>query len=200
MQLMDLPPIRNSAPLRKASAFALKAPRMLRRWTSPDSDYANFPPVLVNSVPKSGTHLLMQIARALPGTRYYGSFIAQQPSVTLRTRSADEICTLIGRLAPAEVAGAHLHHSETTAAALRDRNVLHLMIIRDPLDVLQSEAHYLAEMNRFHRMAREFAGLPTPERLELALNGSAQIPDRYPQFLDRIQPYAAGSMIRTPVS
>lgn len=132
----------------------------------------------------------MQIARALPHTRYFGSFIAQQPSVSLRMRSDEEIVRMAARLAPGEVVGAHLHYSEPISRALAEMNALHLLIIRDPAEVLLSEVHYLSSMNRFHRMAREFERLADDERIDLALGGASKLAERYPPFADRIAPYA----------
>lgn len=189
MNVLDIPFVNKLTPVRKGAAYALQIPRGLRRLISTSGDYAESPPVIVNSIPKSGTHLLMQIARALPGTRYYGSFLAQQPSLTLRHRSQREIDAGLARLVPGEVIGTHLHYTAQTASMLRQVNAVHLMIIRDPLDVLLSEAHYLRSMARFHRMHREFKGLDESQARQLALAGSGPSRDVFPPFPDRIRPY-----------
>ncbi|WP_269530717.1 sulfotransferase domain-containing protein [Algiphilus aromaticivorans] len=146
-------------------------------------------PIIVNSIPKSGTHLLMQVARALPNTPYYGAFIAQTPSISLRMRTDKEICRKLSSVVPGEVVGAHLHHSEPVRETLTALNAVHLMIVRDPVDILLSEAHYLGSMNRFHRMAREFKGLGEEQRIQMALHGSKQVPSLFPEFPNRINPY-----------
>ncbi|WP_293418517.1 hypothetical protein, partial [Phenylobacterium sp.] len=61
-------------------AYGLQVPRAIERQRSTPASYASSPPIIVNSIPKSGTHMLMQVARAMPGTRYYGSFVARIPS------------------------------------------------------------------------------------------------------------------------
>lgn len=150
--------------------------------------YAQHPPIIVNSLPKSGTHLLMQLAEALPGATNYGTFIAQHPSMTLRPRTQDEINGRLSALAPGEVVGAHLHHSPATAQAMAYRNALHLFIWRDPRDVVLSEAHYLAHLARFHAMHRTFKNLTTFEdQVRLALLGDGT--ERYPAAGERIRPY-----------
>ena len=128
------------------------------------------------------------MTRALPEARYLGRFIATSPSVTLRQRSPAALARRISRILPSETLGSHLHYSPEAAAALARINALHLFIYRDPRDVLVSEAHYLGEMNRWHRMHRHFARLPgSRERLQLALDG---FDSRYPECNARLLPYA----------
>lgn len=177
----------NSAPLRKGLALVRKVPRALTRIAARDADWQRQPPIIVNALPKSGTHLLMQIAERIPGTRQYGSFLAQTPSLTLRLRSQTEIDRRIAAIVPGEIVGAHLYHTPATQAALSRINALHLFIWRDPRDVLLSEAHYLAEMSRWHAMHRSFAALPDGEaRVRLAIEGQG---DRYPGAETRIGAY-----------
>lgn len=177
----------NSAPIRKGRAFANRIPRLFIQASAHDDDFRAAPPIVVNSLPKSGTHLLMQLAEALPGTRQFKTFLAQTPSLTLRMRTQSEIDRKIAGFVPGEIIGAHLHHSAATAKALEDRNALHLFIWRDPRDVILSEAHYLAEMTRFHAMHRSFKALPTAEaRVELAITGNG---GNYPDAKERIGSY-----------
>ncbi len=188
--LLDNALARRSNVIRKLTAYGLRVPRAARRVLSSKQGYLAAPPVIANSIPKSGTHLLLQLARALPGTVYYGSFIAQQPSISLRLREEAEIRSLLARLAPGEVIGAHLHHDGAVNEAIAEINAVHLMIVRDPIDVVLSEAHYLANMNRFHRMAREFRGRDRTAQLRLALDGSSERPDLFGPLADRLTPYA----------
>jgi sulfotransferase 6B1 len=183
--------ILSSAPARKAAMLANKIPRTMARWAAQNQDYERTPPIIVNSLPKSGTHLLLQVARALPKTRYFGSFIAQTPSLTLRLRSQHEISQSIAAIVPGEVVGAHLYYSPATAQAIADKNALHLFIWRDPRDVLISEAHYLAEMNRFHAMHRAFRACSSQEaRVNLALE-----PPNTPLPATALGPIWDGAMI-----
>lgn len=185
--LFDTAPLRASPALRKALAVGLRLPRaVLRPWPPADATHTR-PPVLVNSIPKSGTHLVLQLARALPETRYWGTFIATTPSLTLRPRTPDALARRLGRLLPGEVTGAHLFHSQNSETALRATGALHLFVCRDPRDVLLSEAHYLATMNRWHRMHRPFRRLDDPTaRLRLAIEG---FDARYPPCEQRLAPY-----------
>lgn len=177
-----------SALVRKGSAFALQVPRKIACLRATAEAYQSRPPIVVNSLPKSGTHLLMQIVSALPNTRHYGSFIAQTPSLTLKERNSAEIEMRVSKIAPGEILGAHLYHNIATSEYLKKKNALHLFVHRDPRDVLLSEAHYLAHMNRWHKMHRTFAALPgMEEQVRLAITGNGT--NFYPDSRARIGAY-----------
>jgi sulfotransferase 6B1 len=180
--------ILHSAPIRKGKALLQRIPRAVNHWTANNIDYQESPPIIVNSLPKSGTHLLMQIAKEMPRTRYFGTFIAQTPSMSLKMREQAEINKRIAAIVPGEVLGTHLHYSRDTEVSLEKINALHLFIWRDPRDVLLSEAHYLAKMNRWHAMHKTFAALPDLEsQVRLAIIGTAD--QKYPGAETRIGSY-----------
>jgi hypothetical protein len=180
--------VRRSAILRKGLAFALEPMLNLQRRGLSAIDFAASPPIVVNSLPKSGTHLLLQITQAMPHSRYYGRFIATSPSLTQRERSPKAVAKRIAGLMPAETLGAHLYYSTEVADAMERINALHLFIYRDPRDVITSEAHYLSDMNRWHRMHKYFRDLSDHKaRLALALDG---LDERYPEANARMLPYA----------
>lgn len=189
MHLLDTRPALRSTLIRKAFTYALKTPRAVARAEADDTAHIQCPPIVVNSIPKSGTHLLVQIARALPDARYYGSFIAWASSLDLKARDDATVERLLSALVPGEVAGAHLYARPQVRGALAAKNAVHLFIIRDPIDIVKSEAYYLKKMNRFHRMAREVRHLNQSECMDIILNGSKQNPDIYPSFEQRLEPY-----------
>lgn len=187
-QIFCHPFVKRSTVLRKGSTFALEPFLRVLRMTVRPADFLTEPPIVVNSLPKSGTHLLLQITRAIPSSRYFGRFIATSPSLTQRQRSSIELSRRISRLMPAETVGAHLYYSAELSDAIERINALHLFIYRDPRDVVTSEAHYLSDMNRWHRMHKYFHDLPNDKaRLKLALDG---LDERYPDANARLLPYA----------
>jgi len=129
----------------------------------------------------------MQLARALPGSRYFGTFIAHAWSVTLRERSHREILFRLKQLVPGEVVGAHLKYDPVIAQYWEGLPAVHLFIYRDPRDVVLSEAPYLAEMNRWHRLHRVIKRMPDDEtRIRALIQG---IPGLYPDIGARISAY-----------
>ncbi|MFN3573963.1 MAG: sulfotransferase domain-containing protein [Phenylobacterium sp.] len=189
MSLIDHPLILRSNLARKLLAYALQAPRAIARSASSQSNYAQRPPILVNSIPKSGTHMLMQVARAIPNTSYYGSFVARTPSWSRTARSPSTIARLIRKATPGEVIGAHLPYDMETVAALASLNALHIFIYRDPRDVVISEANYLAKMNRWHSMHRVFSRLSSDEeRIRTCIEGTSD--PQFPNVNTRLIGYA----------
>lgn len=186
--ILDHELVRKTPILRKGLAFAIEPLARIERNLTPITAYAAAPPVFANSLPKSGTHLLLQVTRALPGTRYLGRFIATSPSLTQRERHPRILADKVTRVLPGETLGSHLHYSPDVAVAMASINSLHLFIYRDPRDVITSEAYYLAEMNRWHRMHKHFNALSGHKaRLLLALDG---LDTHYPEANARLLPYS----------
>jgi sulfotransferase 6B1 len=159
--------------VRKAAMAALRVPRWWHRHRARPEDYQAAPPVLVNSFPKSGTHLLYQIIEGLPNTANYGAFLASlTSSFQFRERSPESIRGMIRSLAPGEVMRGHLYFHHDYAAELAAQNVVNYFIYRDPRSVVVSEAHYLRDMNRWHRLAPYFRRLgSTDEAIMQSITG-----------------------------
>ncbi len=187
--VLDTALARRSNLVRKGIAYSLQASRTIRRLADAKPDFARHPPVIVNSIPKSGTHLLMQIARALPGTCYFGSFIAQNPSISLRLRSQSDVDRLISRIVTGEVVGAHLYHTPATSSAFEQRNALNLFIFRDPRDVVVSSLFYLRDVVTWNAVSKAIRALPSDEsRLTALVNGIPEI--AFPPLSQRLGSYA----------
>ena len=143
--------------VRKGARAALAVPKWVRSWTVDRDDLAARPPVLANSFPKSGTHLLAQIIDGLPNRANYGAFLGSETSsFQLRERTAENTCRFINRFVPGEVIRGHLYFEPRYADELATRNTVNYFVYRDPRAVVVSEAHYLREMNRWHRLAPYF--------------------------------------------
>jgi len=178
--------------LRKLSLLPRQLPRAKRRLAAGDDAYARSPPVLANSFPKSGTHLLLQILQALPDTTHYGSFIATTPTLTFAERSRGAHLRLLGRIAPGELVPAHLYYHDEYHELLSRKHCVSYFIYRDPRDVAVSEAHYLTHMNRWHRLHRHFKNLPSDEdRITFSILGNRAHPTPYdyPDIAERFEKY-----------
>lgn len=183
---------RKSVVLKKAWRLGAAAPRTWHGLVASPRAYRNRPPVLANSFPKSGTHLLLQILGALPGLLDWGDFWASHPSFSFRESRAVSLASRVGRVAPGELVCGHMYFSSEVKQALEERNVAHFFIYRDPRDVVISEAHYLTNMNRWHRLHRSFKKLPTQgERILLAINGIQSGGIDYPNVARRFERFKA---------
>jgi hypothetical protein len=150
------------------------------------------PAVIVNSFPKSGTHLLLQVIEALPGIFNYGTFVASLPSITYRERKQSFIGRKIKGIVPGEVVSAHLFYYSQYQELFKNKQIVHLFIYRDPRDVAVSEALYISNMNRWHRLHKRFNTLSSDcERIMLAITGdeSGQYPFEYQNIAERFAKY-----------
>jgi hypothetical protein len=180
--------------VRKGAAAALRVPRFWHGMRARAEDYRAAPPVLANSFPKSGTHLLFQITDGLPHSTNYGVFLASMTSsFRFRERSPDNASRFIRSFVPGEIVRGHLFFHPQNAADLRDRSVVHYFVYRDPRAVVVSEAHWLRDMNRWHRLAPYFRKLGSMEdAIMLAIRGfDPPIAGlEYPNIAERFSRYA----------
>jgi hypothetical protein len=165
--------------VRKGSALLLQVPKRIARLQARPADYQTRPPVLVNSFPKSGTHLLDQIVDALPNCRNYGEFISSMTSsFRFQLRTPAQCSRRLAATTPGELVRAHLFYSEEVSCAIQELQFIHLYIYRDPRDVVLSESHYLRTINKWHRLHPYFRDAKTLEdAISLSICG---LPDLAP--------------------
>ena len=162
----------SSGLVRKGSAALLEIPKWLRSRSRTGEQLAATPPVLVNSFPKSGTHLLVQLAEGLPDRVNYGAFLASMTSsFRFRERSAENTRRFIRGFVPGEIVRGHLFFDSRYVGELAQRNTVHYFIYRDLRAVVVSEAHYLREMNRWHRLAPYFRARSIEDAITLSITG-----------------------------
>jgi hypothetical protein len=179
--------------VRKCSRAALFVPKWLRGWTATAQDFAARPPVLANSFPKSGTHLLVQILEGLPHCVNYGAFLGSKTSsFQMRERSPENTRRFIRRFVPGEIIRGHLYFEPSYAEELAARNTVNYFVYRDPRAVVVSDAHYLREMNRWHRLAPYFRHAASIEdAISLSISGLDPSASRidYPNIAARFARY-----------
>jgi sulfotransferase 6B1 len=179
--------------VRKGSALLLHGRKQIARQFARADDYVDRPPILANSVPKSGTHLLDQIVDALPGRRNYGAFLSSMTSsFRFKKRTSQECRRFLESTVPGEVVRAHLFYDVGVCEAAADRAFVHYFIYRDLRDVVLSEAHYYRSINRWHRLHRRFRDAPTlGDAVTLAIEGVNDPTGRiyYPDIGSRFRLY-----------
>jgi hypothetical protein len=117
--------------------------------------------------------LLFQVVDGLPNCANYGAFLSSMvSSFQFRERTPDNAVRFIRGIVPGEIVRGHLFYDPHSAAQLVQKNVVHYFLYRDPRDVAVSEAHYLRDMNPWHRLHRYFAALGSAEdAISLCISG-----------------------------
>jgi sulfotransferase 6B1 len=180
--------------VRKGAAALLTVPKWWRGWSARTDHYYSSPPVLANSIPKSGTHLLFQIVNGLPDRANFGAFLSSMTSsFQFRLRSEQSVARFIRHVAPGEIVRGHLFFDPHCAAQLQERNIVHYFVFRDPRDVVVSGAHYARSMNRWHRLHRYFKNTQSiDEAIKLGIQGlNPPVPGiEFPNIRERYSRYA----------
>jgi sulfotransferase 6B1 len=179
--------------VRKSSTALLRVPRWWAGRHVRPEDLSARPPVLVNSFPKSGTHLLMQLVEGLPERINYGAFLGSMiSSFKFRERTPENVSHFIRGIVPGEVVRAHLFFNQRHAEELAQKSAVHFFIYRDPRDIVVSEAHYLREMSRWHRLTPYFRQFDSIDKaISLSIQGlKPPVPGiDYPNVAERFGRY-----------
>ncbi len=177
--------------LRKGEALAVQSVRNGIRRVRP-STFPPLPTVLVNSVPKSGTHLLTQIVEGLASNDDWGTFLNFLHLLTLHEAPIEDVHSQMKKLVPGETARGHLFWHKSLADLIEEKQIVSYFIYRDPRDVALAEARYLKTNHRLHRMHRVFRSLSPDDALMLAIKGWTESPDKklyYPDIGTRYRRY-----------
>lgn len=125
------------------------------------------PRVFANSIPKSGTHLLLRCLDLLPGLTRSGYFISHihhhNRLQDVRDRQAQ-----LRRVGAGCFVGAHMPYTPENARLLAEMAYKHVLIIRDPRDVVVSHFHHI-QKRKVNRLHDYLASLPDDEARLMAL-------------------------------
>tara|TARA_Y100000590_G_C15653402_1_gene989653 strand:- start:672 stop:1523 length:852 start_codon:yes stop_codon:yes gene_type:complete len=148
--------------------------------------------VLINSFPKSGTHLLYQLFENMLNIKSYHTFIASMPSFTQIERTKKKTLQMINAMVDGELARAHLFYDPAFEKSLAIKNLVHFFIYRDPRDIVISEANYFYDMNPFNRYHYYFKKYPKlSDRIMFSIKGNAyhKTAIHYPNIALRFNKY-----------
>lgn len=157
----------------KAWRWRARRAAAARRWGA--AELADAPVVIGNAMPKSGSHLLIQV---LLGLTRIGPFV--DPGLPPLTRSAanhnlpeQTVLARLGELQPGDIAYAYLHARPPYLHELSRPGVAAFFIHRDPRDVIISQIFYATGMHAGHGMHRYYTEqLSTMEqRIDAAILG-----------------------------
>jgi hypothetical protein len=149
-----------------------------RRWGR--DELSRTPVVIGNAMPKSGSHLLIQV---LLGLTKLGPFV--DPGLPPLSRSAAnrnlaeaEVLVNLHQLRPGDVGYCYLHARPPYVAELTKDGVASFFIYRDPRDVIVSQVFYATEMHEGHGMHAYYTQRlnSMEQRIDAAIRG-VQEPD-----------------------
>ena len=144
-----------------------------RRWGS--EALQKTPIVLGNAMPKSGSHLIIQVLQGLPKL---GPFV--DPGFPPVNRSEDnsklpeaDVLANLQRLRPGDIAYGYVHAREPYISELTKHGIATVFVYRDPRDVIVSHVFYATDMHKGHGMHSYYTEqLQTmEERINAAIRG-----------------------------
>lgn len=126
----------------------------------------DFPILLCNSFPKSGTHLLSQILQRFKGAALWNDIIAVQ-SLSGVMNSENHLRWKFGCAPSGSIVRAHLAYGPEILAILSKRPTRRFMIYRDLRDVAVSHANWVLKEPRFY-LHKIYKSLPNFEACLMA--------------------------------
>ena len=76
--------LKKSSVGRKSFALLKQCNRAIKRAGLKADDFLSAPPIIGNSFPKSGTHLLLQVLESFNGAKDFGTVLASMPSISYK--------------------------------------------------------------------------------------------------------------------
>lgn len=124
------------------------------------------PGFLLNSVPKSGTHLMKQILLGIPNITHNPEHAFYEG---LRDNDHENFQKL-SQIKPNTFAAGHVYYSKEWAGMLRQLGIKHIFIIRDLRDIVISYTHFIVDKYPYHPL-REYMTkqLKTPKERYMTL-------------------------------
>jgi hypothetical protein len=181
-------PIRSVARQAKLAYRRGKTLLEWKRW-----NFAGVPYVFGNAIPKSGSHLLLQILEGLCAVGPF-AYVEAEPIreilVDGRKLTPEQILANLARIRRGTIGWGYLPAYPEFVKVLNQPDWTTFFIIRDPRDALISQIFYATEINQDHRMRGYYLSLPDMDsRLRAAIGGvrdeGVYLPDilrRYERF------------------
>jgi len=175
----------------KMLRWRLRRSQVAQRWGR--EKLARMPIVIGNAMPKSGSHLLIQVLLALTKI---GPFVDPgippfSRSVSNRNLSEDEVLANLHRLSAGDITYCYLHAREPYLAELTRAGVASFYIYRDPRDLIVSHVFYATQIHKEHGMHRYYTErLSTMEqRINAAIEGVHTSETQLSPILTKYQNY-----------
>jgi hypothetical protein len=143
------------------------------RW--PDVSQSSLPAVLGNAMPKSGSHLIIQVLQGLTGLGPFvnGGFPPVNRGEDNSKLPEKAILANIQRMQPGDIAYGYLKAQQPFISALTAPGRASVFVYRDPRDVIVSHVFYATQMYPGHWMHRYYTETlhSMEERINAAIQG-----------------------------
>lgn len=146
-------------------------------------DQPALPRLLVNSVPKAGTHLVSKALGLIPGVvaehvrlkpeafaPAHGEATVEIGIGLPRKASAAKIRGAIEAMAPGEFALWHVPYSKSMQQIVSELDVAMILVVRDPRDVAVSHARHIARFTG-HRLHKQFSAMTAVQQMHAVIMG-----------------------------
>ncbi|MFZ5809300.1 MAG: sulfotransferase domain-containing protein [Chloroflexota bacterium] len=173
-----------------------------RRWQAAlrwgPSALAHTPSVLGNAMPKSGSHLIIQV---LQGLTHIGPFV--NPGIPPVNRAEDNaklaeeaVVRNIKRLHPGDIAYGYVHAREPFISLLTQAGRAMVFVYRDPRDMIISHVFYATQIHPGHGMHEYYTRVLSnmEERIHAAIQGVdegdaklSNVRQKYLNYLDWLE-------------
>ena len=138
------------------------------------------PSFFVNSIPKSGTHLVKQIVLGMPHIEHHH----KNEFYEGRKQNIERDFYRLGLLKENEFAVGHVFYSQEWEYMLKRLEMKHIFITRDPRDVVVSFAHFIGDKLVTHPLHEYFTDPSTTQKDKLLaiINGKKTKMLEYPNI------------------
>jgi hypothetical protein len=157
----------------KAGRWRLRRAGVALRWGA--AELSRTPAVLGNAMPKSGSHLIIQV---LQGLTRIGPFVNPGFPPVNRTESnrillETQVCENIKRMLPGDIRYGYIHAREPFITLLTRPGMATVFVYRDPRDMIVSHVFYATEIYSGHALHEYYTQelATNEERINAAIKG-----------------------------
>lgn len=141
------------------------------------------PKAILNSLPKSGTHLIESLFFELPFIRH---FSGRTILINTHDGSFAKGMRRIKSLKKGQFAPAHLQYSDKLYNAIVKQDIKFIQIMRDPRDVIISHLLYIRDIDKTHKSSKYINSLSTDiEQFNAVIDGEFDVIEPFQDVVNK---------------
>ena len=145
--------------------------------------------IFLNSIPKSGTHLLSRTLMYLPTLRY-----SVEKTLIVGKQKEQSILDRIAKIRPGEFILGHIKNNKKVFHLMQEKSIRSIMLIRDPRQIVISHYKYVTYIEVTHYSHHFFKNLKDDnERLLAVINGVENKVESIDKILDSYSDWLTNS-------